>query len=85
MENNLRMRAVCWGRARQSGGKGGGRTSLNTTAAASKVRSSWPFLLFGLGVYATSCATKAAKALPRSALSKADSKPGNFPNDQLRK
>lgn len=84
MENNLRMRAVCWGRARQSGGKGGG-TSLNTTAAASKVRPSWPFLLFGLGVYATSCATKAAKALPCSALSKADSKPGNFPNDQLRK
>lgn len=76
---------LCVGAGRGSPEVKGGGTSLNTTAAASKVRPSWPFLLFGLGVYATSCATKAAKALPRSALSKADSKPGNFSNDQLRK
>lgn len=72
---------LCVGAGRGSPEVKGGGTSLNTTAAASKVRPSWPFLLFGLGVYATSCATKAAKALARSALSK----PGNFPNEQLRK
>lgn len=74
---------MCWGRARLSGGKGGveGRTSLNTTAAALKVRPSWPFLFFGLGLYATSRATK---ALPCSALSATDSNPGKFPNYQLR-
>lgn len=78
-----------WGRARLSGGKGEeGRRGKNQSkhhSCSSRVRPSWPFLLFGLGRYATSCGTEAAKSLPCSALSERSLKPGNFPSDQERK
>lgn len=62
-----------WGRARLSWGKGEGgcvrsREPSKLHSCSSRVRPSWPFLLFGLGLHATSCGTEAAKTLPFSAL-----------------